>query len=120
MVAKFNIKHVRAMPHASRRRSAHTLHIILCQQSARRPQFSVPCRSESRMRKLCLHYGDFVQGIFNLVDEAAGRLEPMVRTPMRKLLVVEATVLGYHRSGFDSELQVSLIQITAGKRGSHG
>ena len=44
-------------------------------QSARRPQFSCPRGSESRTRKLHLHYGDFVQENFNMVDKTVGKLE---------------------------------------------
>ena len=44
-------------------------------QSARRPQFSCPRGSESHMRKLRLHYGDFVQEIFNMTDKTASKLE---------------------------------------------
>ena len=48
-------------------------------QSARRPQFPCPRGSESRTRKLRLHYGDFVQEKFNMADKIAGKLEMALR-----------------------------------------
>ena len=39
------------------------------------PQFSCPCGSESRTRKLHLHYGDFVQANSKMADSTAGQLE---------------------------------------------
>ena len=39
------------------------------------PQFSYAPGSESRMRKLRLHHGDFVQANFNMADKTAGQLQ---------------------------------------------
>ena len=39
------------------------------------PQFSYAPGSESRMRKLRLHYGDFAQANSNMADKTAGQLQ---------------------------------------------
>ena len=59
------------------------------QQSARRPQFSCPRGSESRTRKLCLHYGDFVQENFNMEDKTAGKLKTALRVNKASAKVLE-------------------------------
>ena len=43
------------------------------------PQFSCPHESESRTRKLHLHYGDFVQANSKMADSTAGQLESALR-----------------------------------------
>ena len=43
------------------------------------PQFSCPRGSESRTRKLRLHYGDFVQANSKMADSTAGQLESALR-----------------------------------------
>ena len=44
-------------------------------RSAQRPPFSYAPGSESRMRKLRLHYGDFVQANSNMADKTTGQLQ---------------------------------------------
>ena len=43
------------------------------------PQFSYAPGSESRMRKLRLHYGDFAQANSNMADKTAGQLQSTLR-----------------------------------------
>ena len=43
------------------------------------PQFSYAPGSESRMQKLCLHYGDFAQANSNMADKTAGQLQSTLR-----------------------------------------
>ena len=61
-------------------------------QSARRPQFSCPRGSESRTRKLRLHYGDFVQENFNMADKTAGKLETALRVNKTSAKVFEPRI----------------------------
>ena len=43
------------------------------------PQFSYVPGSESRTRKLRLHYGDFAQVNSNMADKTAGQLQSTLR-----------------------------------------
>ena len=49
------------------------------------PPFSYAPGSESRMRKLRLHYGDFVQANYNMADKTAGQLQSTLRVVRRFL-----------------------------------
>ena len=62
---------------------------VLENQSARRPQYSCPRGSESRTRKLRLHYGDFVQENFNMADKTAGKLDTALRVNKASAKVFE-------------------------------
>ena len=60
-----------------------------CSVHARR---SCPRRSESRMWKLRLHYGDFVQANSNMADKTASQLQSitLVSGPIKRFLILGA------------------------------
>ena len=55
------------------------------------PQFSCPRGSESRTRKLRLHYGDFVQANSKMADSTAGQLESALRVNKASAKAFEPT-----------------------------
>ena len=68
--------------------------MIILSQSARRPPFSYARESESRTRKLRLHYGDFVQVNSNMADKTAGQLQSMLRVNKASVKAFEPRTIG--------------------------
>ena len=60
-----------------------------CQAVCTKTPILLPRGSESRMWKLRLHYGDFVQENFNMADKTAGKLETVLRVNKASAKVFE-------------------------------